>query len=351
MIDISPFLMVFTGCCGNVFSLETLVTKTTYSVGTMVTFCQFLYVALVSYLFVMIPGDGANKTDEVLLAGPKKDWYSAWLPESKVPMKRYYVNIFLFFVTNVLNNYVFVFNIGIPIHVVFRSSSVTVTMLIGYCFLGKTYNVKQICGSVLLSIGVVITMIDNQIAQNEAKGVEYTGNFIDWSTIDLHYMFGIFVMTLANVLTCVMALYTETTYKKYGKSTWMVNLFYQHAFALPLFLFVSLNLKREFEHFTSNHGSLLINCLTQFLCVAGVNKTASLYNAVTLSIILMIRKLVSLLISCYFFDNSFNAMGYFGIFMVVVGTALYTVGGRSAPPPAVAKSEKLDLESKGNNQD
>ncbi|KAK6212992.1 AMP deaminase [Colletotrichum tabaci] len=131
-----------------------------------------------------------------------------------------------------------------------------------------------------------------------------------------------------------MGLYTEETYKKYGPQ-WKENLFYSHLLSLPLFLPFAPSLIRQFRRLAdspplslpllaqltgpgfgedvgggmakfripSQLAYLAINVLTQYACIRGVNLLAAVSSALTVTIVLNIRKLVSLLLSIWLFGN------------------------------------------------
>ncbi len=56
---------------------------------------------------------------------------------------------------------------------------------------------------------------------------------------------GLAVLLVAQVLSAIMGLYTEETYRKYGPH-WKENLFYSHLLSLPLFLPFSRSLVSQF---------------------------------------------------------------------------------------------------------
>lgn len=73
----------------------------------------------------------------------------------KVPLRRWLVNIVLFFSINVLNNHAFSYNISVPVHIILRSGGSITTMVAGYMY-GKKYARLQAIAVVILSIGVVL---------------------------------------------------------------------------------------------------------------------------------------------------------------------------------------------------
>lgn len=146
-----------------------------------------------------------------------------------------------------------------------------------------------------------------------------------------------------------MGLYTQLTYAKYG-SHWHENLFYSHFLSIPLFLPFAPYLLSQFKILlsspptplapiltkpllllptkTSSESSqlppiltipssafpfsisvpkhvitLMLNALTQYACIRGVNLLGARTSALGVSIVLSVRKLVSLFVSIWLFGN------------------------------------------------
>lgn len=146
-----------------------------------------------------------------------------------------------------------------------------------------------------------------------------------------------------------MGLYTEETYKQYGPQ-WRENLFYSHILSLPLFLPFAPSMVRTllklidsppfasggtlgstgFLHFIpSQLVYLAANVLTQYACIRGVNLLAAASSALTVTIVLNIRKLVSLLLSIWLFGNSLAAGTLAGAVLVFGAGGLYTMDSKS----------------------
>ncbi|CDK25935.1 unnamed protein product [Kuraishia capsulata CBS 1993] len=303
-----PLAFVFGGCCSNVLSLENLVQTTGIS-STLVTFAQFLVVSGISYFLVADLRNGL------------------YLPKSNLPLKVHFLQNASFFVTNILNNLVFQFGISVPVHIVLRSSGTPITMLVGWGWFHKRYTRQQILGAIVLTTGVIIVTLTTTKEKNEAYVHEA-------QTANLRKLVGVSLLFFSTAIGCVMGLFTERTYLKYGKSNWKQNLFYSHFYGLPLFLFVVSTLRSEITRImneppTTQHvilKYLSINCVTQFLCVYGVNQLASSTNALNVSIILLLRKFASLMISMAVFGNRLNAGSAVGIALVFVGTLVYSRG-------------------------
>lgn len=170
-----------------------------------------------------------------------------------------------------------------------------------------------------------------------------------------------------------MGLYVEATYTKYG-SNWREGLFYtvwphrntlyqytkgiysQHALALFLFIPFARSITAQFNTFlnspplpikswASSYASplsllpssvlhvriprqvffLVLNALTQYLCIRGVNILGAVSSALTVTIVLNIRKLVSLLLSVWLFGNELHIQVLVGAAVVFGGGFLYGV--------------------------
>ncbi|KAH0424787.1 AMP deaminase [Colletotrichum camelliae] len=269
--------LIFGGCCSNVYALEAII-KVEPSSGTLLTFVQFLFVAVTGYV---------SQFD--------RSRPPFFLRQNKVPLRRWLINIVLFFSINVLNNHAFSYDISVPVHIILRSGGSITTMIAGSLY-GKKYSRIQIVAVILLTLGLI---------------AEYN-----------------------QVLSAIMGLYTEETYKKYGPQ-WKENLFYSHLLSLPLFLPFMPSLAQQFQrlahspplslpmsghasgftlgeelqgglaklHIPSQLAYLVTNVLTQYACIRGVNLLAAVSSALTVTIVLNIRKLVSLLLSIWLFGN------------------------------------------------
>lgn len=74
---------------------------------------------------------------------------------NKVPIRRWIINIVLFFSINVLNNHAFSYDISVPVHIIIRSGGSITTMAAGYLY-GKRYSRIQVLAVLLLTIGVIM---------------------------------------------------------------------------------------------------------------------------------------------------------------------------------------------------
>jgi drug/metabolite transporter (DMT)-like permease len=183
---------------------------------------------------------------------------------------------------------------------------------------------------------------------------------------DLSFEAGLLVLLAAQLLSSYMGIYVQNMYAEYGNH-WQENLFYTHIFSIPLFLPLQGTLMAQYR---SLQGSpppqlppqlipylplaaqklvlkmptsllhLFLNSLTQCVCITGVNMLASRSSAVTVTIVLNIRKLVSFMLSVWIFGNHLSNLMIIGAAIVFAAGALYgwesSVRGKKTRPKTVA---------------
>ncbi|KAI7862866.1 UAA transporter [Spinellus fusiger] len=333
--------LIFGGCCSNVFTLEMLVNNNRHT-GHLVTLSQFVFVAM----------DGLFR---------HLHWQSRGVPVTlqprAVPITRWLTLVVLFFTVSVLNNLALGYHISVPLHIIFRSGGLIVNMGMGAYWLKKRYSTGQVMGVVLVTVGVIWATLDNT---QQAK---------DTNTSAVEFYTGIGLLVVAMVVSAGMGLYQEVTYKAYGKA-WREGLFYTHFLALPFFLLFYKDIAHQVTVYNASPSEdvmvwiqsvspidlqqlpwmpvslffprlwlyLILNMLTQYICIAGVNRMTSMSTSLTLNLILNLRKFTSLLISIVYFKNAFGMYAQLGTALVFLGTLVYARAG-SAVPPSTGKKE------------
>ncbi|KAJ4290160.1 golgi uridine diphosphate-N- acetylglucosamine transporter [Collariella sp. IMI 366227] len=330
--------LIFGGCCSNVFALESII-KVEPASGTLLTFVQFVFVAALG-----LPSQFDSKRPPF------------FLKPNKVPIRRWLVNIILFFSINVLNNHAFSYDISVPVHIILRSGGSITTMIAGSLY-GKKYSRIQITAVLLLTVGVITA------AWSDAQT---KGSPSDKSVGNTSFSTGLAILFIAQVLSAIMGLYTEETYRIYGPQ-WKENLFYSHLLSLPLFIPFLPSLSRQFMKLAhsaplqlpvppldegvdnpslspviqrgleriqipSQLFYLVLNVLTQYACIRGVNLLAAASSALTVTIVLNIRKLISLLLSIWLFGNRLASGTLVGACIVFFAGGLYSLDGKRKPP-------------------
>lgn len=348
-----PFILslIFGGCCSNVFSLEVLVNDAPKS-GQLITLGQFGFVAL----------EGLRHHITWGKYGPK-------LKPTVVPLLNWFFLVTVFFIVSLLNNLALGYNISMPLHIIFRSGGLIVNMILGALILKKRYSLDQVIGVVLVTAGVIWATLDNASSQTSSNPESATNFFI-----------GIFLLVVAMILSAGMGLFQEVTYKKYGKQ-WREGLFYTHFLALPFFLFFYKDLSAQVVNYNKSPllpvsvvleeipvissvaalvpesimtlishyqvrklwAYLFLNVITQYVCIAGVNRMTSVATSLTLNLVLNLRKFTSLIFSIIYFDNDFGFGAKMGSALVFLGTLIYSRAGMKSMNN---KNPAIDAEKK-----
>lgn len=135
-----------------------------------------------------------------------------------------------------------------------------------------------------------------------------------------------------------MGIYQEVLYTRYGKHS-KEALFYTHLLPLPAFILLYSNIKEHIE--ISNQSEpylipylniyvpiiwlyLLGNVLTQYVCIRSVYTLTSECASLTVTLVVTLRKFVSLLFSILYFRNSFTIYHWIGTLLVFIGTIIFT---------------------------
>ena len=251
------------------------------------------------------------------------------------------------------------------------------------------YSLAQVASVILVTAGVILTTLS---ASNPkpSKASQLTAA----STTDhtRAYATGIGILTLALVLSGFLGMVQERTHVAYARQisskdstdgsaqppAWQESMFYIHLLSMPMFYFLRDDLVSQFTtlntspttqlvipspsqvitafthdgNYTPKHLStspvgyptpwslpsgyipLVLNTLTQIICVAGVHRLTSRVSSLTVTLVLVVRKAVSLLISVLLFgsqgaEQEKRTMMWSGAVLVLVGTVLYSIASRA----------------------
>ncbi|XP_069551280.1 UDP-xylose and UDP-N-acetylglucosamine transporter [Brachyistius frenatus] len=311
MGTVFAIVLVFVGCCCNVVSLELLV-RVFPGCGNIVTFAQFVFIALEGFIF---------ETN----FGRKKP---------AIPVSNYVIMVTMFFTVSVINNYALNFNIAMPLHMIFRSGSLIANMILGIIILKKRYSTSKYLSVALISAGIFICTIMS------AKQVNLSGEGSEEQSLYafMHWLIGISMLTFALLMSARMGIFQETLYKEYGKHS-KEALFYNHCLPLPGFLLLSTDIYNHCLHFSQSTPVLvpvigqtvpimwiylLINVITQYVCIRGVFILTTECASLTVTLVVTLRKFLSLIFSILYFQNPFTPWHWAGTAVVFLGTLLYT---------------------------
>ncbi|XP_052213649.1 UDP-xylose and UDP-N-acetylglucosamine transporter-like [Dreissena polymorpha] len=297
--------LVFVGCCSNMVFLELLVSEYPSS-GQIVTFTQFLFIACEGFVSTTKFGTVKNK----------------------IPMKVYAVMVSMFFVIQVINNMSFRYNIPITLHIIFRAGSLLASLLLGVIILKKSYPLAKYLSVIMITLGICLCTYASATFEHPDEKDKL---------FDLYsYSMGVALLVFSLVMTARMGLYQESVYQQHGKHP-NESLFYNHALPLPGFLLVSHDIYNAVIAFNKSEPMSLMfmsvpkmwvflaaNTITQYICIRSVFTLTAECTALTVTLVVTLRKFISLILSIWYFNNPFTALHWLGTFFVFFGTLLFS---------------------------
>lgn len=310
--------LIFGGCCSNAITLEVM-TKQLPNSGALLTLAQFVVTTIVAFIGHV-------------------EWHGWRLRfPARVPLRRWAVQVVLYFATSMLNNMAFAYAIPMAVHIIFRSGGMVVNMLLGWIVDRKRYSLLQVASVLLVSAGVIVATLSAQGPHDPKLQNAPTST----------YATGILLLSIALLSSGIMGIFQERTFRIYGRDVWHESLFFSHLFSLPLFLlhtreistqaqaasttpllWVGLQGSKNGCWIPSFYVGLAVNVLTQLVCVNGVNRLTARVSSLSVSLILVVRKAVSLIISVIVMNNDSGSMWlWIGAAGVLIGTVGYTYGG------------------------
>nr|XP_027222610.1 UDP-xylose and UDP-N-acetylglucosamine transporter-like [Penaeus vannamei]XP_027222611.1 UDP-xylose and UDP-N-acetylglucosamine transporter-like [Penaeus vannamei] len=310
----SAVFLVFLGCCSNVIFLELLV-KNEPGSGNIITCAQFVFIAIEGYIFTSDFGRKKNV----------------------IPIKDYMVLVIMFFIVNVTNNLAFGFKISMPLHMIFRSGGLIANMIMAIIVLGRRYTLSKYVSVAMITMGTAICTFasaENLKDKDEEEMAEGISSFMTW-------LLGIGLLTFALFLSARMGIFQECLYSQYGKHP-REALYYIHMLSLPGFLLTSGSIIEHAIKYSSSEPLFALqdipvlesipklwiflvgNMLTQYVCISSVFTLTSECTSLTVTLVLTLRKFLSLIFSIIYFMNPFTLYHWIGALLVFSGTLLFT---------------------------
>jgi len=309
-------LLVLLGCCTNVIFLE-LIVQQDPGAGNLVTFSQFLLIAVEGLVF-------STKFFTV---------------KPKVPFSSWIILVIMYFLVSVSNNYALNFNIPMPLHMIFRAGSLMANMLMGIALLGKRYSLTKYLSVLMITIGIAIcTIMSAKSPSKVDTGKTDSENATQLEEDKFWLIVGITLLTFALFMSARMGIYQEVIYGKFGKHP-KEALFYTHALPLPGFLLLAPDIIAHWN-ITMASSPLVIpilnfsmpsmllyligNIITQYVCISAVFVLTTECASLTVTLVVTLRKFLSLLFSILYFNNPFTVYHWLGTALVFGGTLLFS---------------------------
>ena len=294
-------------CCFNVVVLELLLKEDANMANTM-TFCQFFFISL--FLFATYSKFGSRPL--------------------AVPPVYHALMVAFFFISNVVNNWVFKFNISLPLHMIFRSGTLLANMILGVFLMGKRYTFYKYLSVFMLTIGIsVATIVSAKMIQTEQQSGEDSQFFV--------WLFGILMLIFALITSSMLGLAQERFVTKFGKHP-KEAMYMSHLLPLPSFIFFIPELLTNFSSFSRSQPInlyllffpkmwllMLLNVVSSFLCILSIFSLTVEAPSLTVNLVVSLRKFLSLLFSVLYFQNPFTLYHWLSTLLVFTGTFIFAM--------------------------
>lgn len=264
------------------------------------------------------------------------------------------------------------------------------------------YSFAQVASVLLVTSGVILTTLSASKPKTSSSAQFSADSATDHTKT---YAAGIGILTLALVLSGFLGMVQDRTFATYTRNApkgdkltdaagqppaWQESMFYLHMLSMPMFYFLRADLATQFATLNasptlhlalptpsqtlhlltgnstlpratsfaapqrggfggvalpSGYVPLLLNTLTQIVCVAGVHRLTSRVSSLTVTLVLVVRKAVSLLISVLLFGartpgDGRKTMMWAGAALVFLGTVSYSLASRGPAQSVKEKSKR-----------
>lgn len=201
-------------------------------------------------------------------------------------------------------------------------------MLLGIIILKRSYTPSKYSSVLLITFGIILSTV---ASTNLAKSTSATKHTVFSPTIDLFV--GISMLTFALFASALLGVFQEMLFARFGKHPKEMG-FYTHALPLPGFLLLFPDFLNQVQAFNESLPFpvlgvprlwifLFFCALTQYFCVNSVFGLISESSSLTVTLVITLRKFLSLLFSIIYFRNPFTALHWCSAVMIFFGSFLF----------------------------
>eukprot|EP00123_Amoebidium_parasiticum_P021735 comp72771_c0_seq1/m.48175 comp72771_c0_seq1/g.48175 ORF comp72771_c0_seq1/g.48175 comp72771_c0_seq1/m.48175 type:complete len:348 (-) comp72771_c0_seq1:184-1227(-) len=311
---LGPAFQVFGGCCTQALAMETVISFRP-SAGMFVTFSQFLFTSCITMT----------------------QWVANGCPRPIIPLYHYAAMVLMFFCSSALANVALGYQVSLPLQMIFRSGSLVTNMLMGMVLLRRRYMVSKYVSVLAVSLGILMFTVASMKEKQPTGKLTSTSSAIN----PLDQTIGVAMLLFSLILASSLGIYQEKVYEKYGRHS-SEGIMFTHVLALPIFGLFWQSIVSEVSAFTSSNQItvplpfmeggigvpvmilwMVFSLLTQHWCISSVFCLTTITTSLNVTLVLTLRKFISLVLSVILFNNRFNLMHAGGAALVFGGTLLY----------------------------
>ncbi|CAJ0572592.1 unnamed protein product, partial [Mesorhabditis spiculigera] len=250
---------------------------------------------------------------------------------NQIPLSGYFWVVATFFVVNVVNNQALNYHVPVPLHIIFRSGSLLASLLLEVVWRKKRYATRKYLSVFAITIGIIVCTLATSSKGSEGLSSEQIAkHYVEWSI-------GIGMLVFALFASAFLAIKQQQMYGIYGKHV-DEAMFVTHFYSLPFFAFMWSDILKAVDIFNGSAPfsaagiqlpfpklwvMLAITCLLQYLCIRYVYKLNASVEALTVTLVVTLRKFLSLIVSIIVYQNPFTTMHWVGTALVFGGTMFF----------------------------
>ncbi|CAD6199956.1 unnamed protein product [Caenorhabditis auriculariae] len=324
---VGPIFGVLGSCMGCMVFVESIA-KQEPSAMNLMTFSTFLFIATHGLFFTS----------------------KFFTVKNQIPLKGYVKTVSMFFIVNVVNNQALNFHVPVPLHIIFRSGSLLATLLLSVFLVGKKYSMRKYVSVVAITVGIIIcTLATSSQEKNSGLSMEEASkHYKEWAI-------GIGMLTFALLASAYLAICQQQMYEVYGKHP-DEAMFITHFVSLPLFLIMGGDILSAADKLSASKPypilssflpvpslwvDLFASCILQYLCIKYVYQLNSRVDSLTVTLVVTLRKFLSLIVSIIYFKNPFTPTHWLGAVLVFAGTLAFAdIWGTNAAGKPTAEKKK-----------
>lgn len=258
---------------------------------------------------------------------------------------------------SILANYAFAYKISVTIFTLIRSCNIIASVFLGRLVFGQRYTWKQLLCVCAVTVGIFLASMGEAKAMTKTVASAACSDCSDAqptsveedaaAAADLRiWMIGISMLAFVQVLQGFLGHVQAGFYKMYTHLAPKGELCDEYLFTsqlvalVPLF-FLRTNISTaawaalESDPITSFRIPsrvvwLILNCFANMICLKGVFRTSSVVSPLTLTILLSVRKFLSVLVSIFWFRNPWTSWHSFAVVLIFGGAFAYSQAPQSA---------------------
>ncbi|XP_067935006.1 nucleotide sugar transporter SLC35B4-like [Watersipora subatra] len=303
-----PFFiaLALASCIINVMFLEKLI-KSDKECSNLITFACFALLSVDGFLFTS----------------------KCFTKKRVIPLRYNALLVTIFFFSNVANNLVFRFHVPMTLHMIFKSGSLLTSLILGALLLKRSYSTSRYIAVAMITVGIIFCTYASSKPEQTSSTAE-----------SFHYgefLIGLALLTGTLISASYLGVLQERITEQFGSHP-RENLFYNHLLPLPFFLLLYKDLAKQIDSFNRSElyvipftgvaipymwGLLICNTFFQYICINSVFQLTSTCTSLTVTLVVTIRKFLSLLISIFYFGNEFTFLHWVGATLVFGGSAVF----------------------------